>query len=280
MTSTHSFPEVINLNVGGVAYSTLLSTLMKESNSMLAAMFSGRHQVLMDKNGAYFIDRDGVCFGLILNYLRDGSLPPDIDRKRLLAESRFFQIDSLTEWLESADEQDLFGYTRSRLQQEMSNRRQKAGDVYLQLRHNILRAVSKALCSFVTVKLSQVSESFDAEVSQSFGLSIALNFCGCMSRFSGIHSVVKISEMDALRLAEVLTDVQLKVLLQFDLHPCKLFANTVMSCGHPMFVMQFPDFSMSRLVCKDEVLADASGSAATATDENSSPHRQIMRLSL
>ena len=39
---------------------------------MLAAMFSGRHHQPLDENGEVFIDRDGVRFRHILNYLRTG----------------------------------------------------------------------------------------------------------------------------------------------------------------------------------------------------------------
>jgi hypothetical protein len=46
---------------------------------MLAAMFSSRHQTAR-VNGAVFIDRDGLRFRHVLNYLRDGVLhvKPDV----------------------------------------------------------------------------------------------------------------------------------------------------------------------------------------------------------
>lgn len=56
------FPNVINLNVGGYLYTTSLSTLTKYEDSMLAVMFSGRHEIVRDENGRYFIDRDGKHF--------------------------------------------------------------------------------------------------------------------------------------------------------------------------------------------------------------------------
>lgn len=53
----------VKLNVGGKIYKTTLSTLLKDPNSMLSAMFSGRHELKQDKeDGAYFIDRDGKLF--------------------------------------------------------------------------------------------------------------------------------------------------------------------------------------------------------------------------
>lgn len=56
------FPNVISLNVGGYLFTTSLSTLQKYEDSMLAVMFSGRHEIVKDENGRYFIDRDGKYF--------------------------------------------------------------------------------------------------------------------------------------------------------------------------------------------------------------------------
>jgi len=68
--SEEKFPKIIELNVGGVHYSTALETLRSDSESMLCAMFSGRMGVTQDKSGRYFIDRDGSLFKYVLNYLR------------------------------------------------------------------------------------------------------------------------------------------------------------------------------------------------------------------
>ena len=70
--SSQDFPKIVRLSVGGVLFETSITTLTKDSNSMLAAMFSGRHFTSMDGEGRYFIDRDGTHFRHILNYLRDG----------------------------------------------------------------------------------------------------------------------------------------------------------------------------------------------------------------
>ena len=68
LTLTHSsnslqFPEVIPLNVGGTYFTTRLSTLRRYEDTMLAAMFSGRHYIPRDAEGRFFIDRDGAYFG-------------------------------------------------------------------------------------------------------------------------------------------------------------------------------------------------------------------------
>jgi len=70
---------VIPLNVGGYNFVTTLSTLTKDKHSMLAAMFSGRHELDTDSEGRYFIDRDGKYFKYILNFLRDGNQLPSAD---------------------------------------------------------------------------------------------------------------------------------------------------------------------------------------------------------
>jgi len=57
------FANTIKLNVGGEIYETTLDTLRKDSDSMLCAMFSGRFELKAnERDGAYFIDRDGKLF--------------------------------------------------------------------------------------------------------------------------------------------------------------------------------------------------------------------------
>ena len=70
---------MIPLNVGGYYFVTTRSTLTKNKDSMLAAMFSGRHELDTDSEGRYFIDRDGTYFIHILNFLRDRNQLPAAD---------------------------------------------------------------------------------------------------------------------------------------------------------------------------------------------------------
>ncbi|CAG7823710.1 unnamed protein product [Allacma fusca] len=95
---------VIELNVGGVFYATQLSTVRKEPGR-LAEMFSqGLDGVARDAKGKVFIDRDGVLFRYVLDYLRNQSiiLPENFHEKaRLRAEAEFFQLDGLHRFLES-----------------------------------------------------------------------------------------------------------------------------------------------------------------------------------
>ena len=72
---TKVFEKVVTLDVGGTKYRTTLSTLTKYPDSMLGAMFSGRHDLPQQEDGSYFIDRDGGdAFSYLMTYLRDRDL--------------------------------------------------------------------------------------------------------------------------------------------------------------------------------------------------------------
>ena len=91
----------VKLDIGGNVYTTSVLTLTNDSDSMLAAMFSGRHLLKQEADGSYFIDRDGTHFRYILNFLRDGgfkegTLPTDRGfLNELLTEAEYYQISGL-----------------------------------------------------------------------------------------------------------------------------------------------------------------------------------------
>ncbi|XP_062521752.1 uncharacterized protein LOC134196590 [Corticium candelabrum] len=93
--------SLVKLNVGGHKFTTSLTTLRSQPDSMLAAMFSGRHQLSTDEDGAYFIDRDGTHYRHILNYLRDDTnLEETLPQKKreqieLLKEAQYCQLNKL-----------------------------------------------------------------------------------------------------------------------------------------------------------------------------------------
>ncbi|KAL8617689.1 hypothetical protein ACOMHN_064943 [Nucella lapillus] len=96
----------VELNVGGTRYTTSVATLLKEEGSTLKVMFSGQHALTPDKDGSYFIDRDGTHFRHILNFLRDGPaslqhLPPHDMRllSELRTEAEFYQMQRMVEAL-------------------------------------------------------------------------------------------------------------------------------------------------------------------------------------
>ncbi|XP_076439454.1 uncharacterized protein LOC143279306 [Babylonia areolata] len=98
----------VELNVGGVRYTTSVQTLLKEEGSTLKMMFSGQHALTADKDGSYFIDRDGTHFRHILNFLRDGPasllhLPPNDVRllSELRTEAEHYQLGRMVEALRS-----------------------------------------------------------------------------------------------------------------------------------------------------------------------------------
>jgi len=82
----HALPTAkarrIKLNVGGQLFETTASTLLRDPDSMLAAM-AGPEGPLMANDGCFYIDRDWWLFRHILTFLRDGKLP---SRRRLLSQ--------------------------------------------------------------------------------------------------------------------------------------------------------------------------------------------------
>ncbi|KAI7884376.1 hypothetical protein K492DRAFT_204711 [Lichtheimia hyalospora FSU 10163] len=104
-TTTFQQTDKIKLNIGGEIYQTSLSTLKKDDNSLLATMFSGRHRLVAEEDGSYFIDRDPHCFRMVLNYLRDSRIPPAVLQddalcQELLQEAKYYRIEGLVQLLE------------------------------------------------------------------------------------------------------------------------------------------------------------------------------------
>lgn len=102
---TQVFPPIVELNVGGVFYTTALVTLTREADSLLGQMFLGRARtpVLRDSKGKFFIDRDGVLFRYILDFLRNQKLvlPENFsERERLKKEAEYFELYNMLQSLE------------------------------------------------------------------------------------------------------------------------------------------------------------------------------------
>lgn len=100
------FPDIIELNVGGVFYTTTLSTLTREPDSLLGHIFTGNAKgtILKDSKGKYFLDRDGVLFRYILDYLRNMKLvlPENFhEKERLKQEADYYLLQSLIKSLNS-----------------------------------------------------------------------------------------------------------------------------------------------------------------------------------
>lgn len=86
--------DYVQLNVGGSLFHTTRSTLAKQ-DTMLRAMFSGRLPTVSDSDGWILIDRSGRHFGIILDFLRDGSVPlPDcrFEVEQIHREARYYLV--------------------------------------------------------------------------------------------------------------------------------------------------------------------------------------------
>ncbi|KAM1055475.1 hypothetical protein ACFX2I_028968 [Malus domestica] len=106
--------SLVHLNVGGKKFSTTVDTLtQRQPDSMLAAMFSGRHTLRQDKKGYVFIDRDGEHFLHILNWLRDGEIPKleASQYAEVVKEAKYYQllglVDGILDVLNSKEDKKL-----------------------------------------------------------------------------------------------------------------------------------------------------------------------------
>ena len=81
---------------------TRLSTLCKYEDSMLSAMFSGRHQLDCDEEGRYFIDSDGTHFSHILEYLRHDVFPPKEVALEVYKEATYYNLHHLADKLQTS----------------------------------------------------------------------------------------------------------------------------------------------------------------------------------
>ncbi|CAF1371158.1 unnamed protein product [Adineta ricciae] len=108
MTTESSHLDVIELNVGGVTYATTLGTLQQaESDSPLAIISRLNTAEIRtvfgrDSKNRVFIDRDGVLFRYILDYLRNQklSLPENFaERDRLQVEADYYRLGNMSKAL-------------------------------------------------------------------------------------------------------------------------------------------------------------------------------------
>ncbi|KAM6178191.1 potassium channel regulatory protein [Rhynchocyon petersi] len=97
-----SSQELVTFNVGGKIYTTRSSTIKQFPASRLARMLDGRDQEFRMVAGQIFVDRDGVLFCFVLDFLRTKQLllPTDFsDYLRLQREAVFYELDPLVDLL-------------------------------------------------------------------------------------------------------------------------------------------------------------------------------------
>lgn len=99
---------VVELNVGGVHYTSTRKTLASDKNSRLGEWFdvsnTSSSTLLKDAKGRYFLDRDGVLFRYILDYLRDDAIHlPDgfREKQRLLKEAEYLKLNGLVKCIQA-----------------------------------------------------------------------------------------------------------------------------------------------------------------------------------
>ncbi|KAJ1431010.1 BTB/POZ protein [Ochromonadaceae sp. CCMP2298] len=99
LAGVQHFEANIKLDVGGVRYTTSLTTLRRFPDSMIGCMFSGRHALPKGEDGHFFIDRDGTHFRHILNFLRSPEgykvEVEGADERELRRECEYYGIDQL-----------------------------------------------------------------------------------------------------------------------------------------------------------------------------------------
>lgn len=97
-----SSQELVTLNVGGKIFTTRFSTIKQFPASRLACMLDGRDQEFKMVGGQIFVDRDGVLFSFILDFLRTHQLLLSTDFSdylRLQREALFYELRSLVDLL-------------------------------------------------------------------------------------------------------------------------------------------------------------------------------------
>jgi len=87
--------ELIYLNIGGKKFVTTKTTLLSKGQNFFTPLISGQIKSQRDKEGAYFIDRNGTLFQPLLDFLRHGELliPPNLKLEHVLKEADFYSID-------------------------------------------------------------------------------------------------------------------------------------------------------------------------------------------
>jgi hypothetical protein len=151
------FPENIELNVGGMFFSTTVFTLTRLKDSLLGRIFEGKQSGLeKDVGGKYFIDRDGFLFRYILDYLRSLKLhlPNDFNEiERLKTEADFYELKDLRRQLDVytngdrlAAQDEMYGYISVHVRRTYAFGRSGQADIKFRKLRRILVCGRVSLC--------------------------------------------------------------------------------------------------------------------------------------
>jgi len=127
---------MIKLNVGGRLFVTTEATLLSQNEeNFFSSLLSGRFTSLRDENSAYFIDRNGSYFEVILEYLRSQEIeiPQNISREAIFREAQFYCLTTMTNLMKQQDEVSL------RQQEEIKRKSSqpiRLDGVYVKQTHN------------------------------------------------------------------------------------------------------------------------------------------------
>lgn len=99
---------VASLNVGGVHYDVPFATLLRDEGSLFSILLGSDYPIERDASGSILIDRDGLSFRHVLNYLRgypkSASLSSD-ELALLLSDADYFVLPQLRKMLSADDPQ-------------------------------------------------------------------------------------------------------------------------------------------------------------------------------
>lgn len=151
MEAANSSSDVVELNVGGVLYTTALATLSREPGSQLAKQFAPDSGIELprDAKGRRFLDRDGVLFRYVLDFLRSGALVlPEAfrERERLRTEAAALGLTGLQEALDNAPSRPTAGFITVGYRGSFAFGRDGLADVKFRKISRILVCGKVALC--------------------------------------------------------------------------------------------------------------------------------------
>lgn len=104
----------VTLNVGGTLFTTSLSTIRTDPDSLLARMFdeSNEFPIDRDEQGNVLIDCDGAYFGPVLNFLRlnEVVIPPNVSNKGVLAAAQFLNVRGVLDYFNRDKRQVIYSW--------------------------------------------------------------------------------------------------------------------------------------------------------------------------